>query len=495
MTFEEMIDQVIGSANSQNNILTDGQLTCYYKNIPTFFGSIDKYFADNEISVEDNLAFECVNSVPSALTLLYFLKKGYSFFLSPLLRTKGEECSFKPLIPKFCQYQVTIEKYSNNETVEPDKYPNKLLRVERREHRYYESEMESNGGGKLNLRTSGSTAASKIVVHSHTKLLGNITNCVKRYQFESDDRIAIPVPIFHLYGFGAAFLPGIVVGASIDLQENSNILRYMERERQFNPNIAFLTPALCEMLLQGHRTSRTYKLVVTSGEKIKKDTFFEFESRFGRLVNQYGSTEMGAIAASDPDDPIEVRATTIGKPMPGVHIRLNKKSSGSNEEVSRIGELCCKHEYGFEGYVDEYGNRISQGVPAHSDWFETGDLAKLQQNGSIEVLGRCDDSVIRRGFLVLFADIERAMERIEDTERVVVVAKGESNRGQRIVAFCVLRHKSSLNSEQIRAACFDLLPRYAIPDGVFVVNSMPTLPNGKVDRQALLKIALSSKEK
>ena len=492
MTFAKMIDQVVSSANSKNNILTDGQLTCYYRNIPDFFKSIDKYFADNEIRVENNLAIECVNSVSSALTLLYLLKKGYSFFLSPLLRNGRKECSVKPLMPKFCQYKITIEKKLNNETTEPDKYPENLLRVERCEQRCFESKMESNGGGKLNLRTSGSTAASKIVVHSHVKLLGNATNCVKRYQFESEDRIAIPVPISHLYGFGAAFLPGIIAGASIDFQENSNILRYMGRERKFEPNIAFLTPALCEMLLKGHKASRTYKLVVTSGERIKKDIFFEFESRFGRLVNQYGSTEMGAIAASYPDDPIEVRATTIGKPMPGVHMRLTKKSSESDEEVAGIGELCCKHEYGFEGYIDEYGNRISQGVPTPSDWFETGDLAKIQQNGSIEVIDRCDHSVVRRGFLVLFADIERAMERIEATERVVVVAKGESKQGKRIVAFCVLRHRNSLSSEQIRAACFDLLPRYAIPDDVFLIDSMPTLPNGKVDRQALLKIAPSS---
>jgi acyl-CoA synthetase (AMP-forming)/AMP-acid ligase II len=292
-----------------------------------------------------------------------------------------------------------------------------------------------------------------------------------------------------MYGLGAAFLPGIVVGASIDLQENSNILRYMERERQFNPSIAFLTPTLCEMLLKGQRSPKAYKLAVTAGDRIKKDTFLTFESRFGRLLNLYGSTELGAIAASEPDDPIDVRAITVGKPMPGVQIRLNEGSSEFSDEMATVGELCCKHEYGFEGYVDENGNRIGRDITTQSDWFETGDLGRIRQNGYIEVLSRCDHSVNRSGLLVLFADIERAMEMIEGTERVVVVAKGESEWGQRIMAFCVPSKGVTLSGVQVRTACFDILPRYAIPDDVFIVSSLPTLPNGKVDRPALIEMA------
>jgi len=490
MTFEDIIGQVINSVNSQKNILTDGQLTCSYQEMPTFFESIDKYFAESEISVENNLAFECVNSVPSALTLLYLLKKGYNFVLLPPLCNRGKELSFKLLIPKFCQYQVTIENYSNNETVEPDKYPEKFLRIEKREQYHYNMDMESNGGGKLYLKTSGSTGASKIAVHSHTKLLGNVLNCVKRFGLEGDDRITIPVPIFHMYGLGAAFLPSIMVGASIDLQENSNIIRYMGRERQFNQNVAFLTPTLCEMLLKGLKTSRVYKRVVTAGDRIKENIFLTFESRFGNLLNLYGSTEMGAIATSVPDDPIEVRAIIAGKPMSGVQMRVNEKTSETGENITTgVGELCCKHEYGFEGYVEESGNKISQDVPSQSDWFKTGDLGKIRPDGYIEVLGRCDHSVNRSGFLVLFSDIEKAMETIDCIERVVVMARGESKRGQKIVAFCVPTQGTTPSDTQIRTACFDILPKYAIPDHVFVVNSLPTLPNGKVDRPVLVEMA------
>lgn len=495
MAFEEIIDQVTSSANSQKNVLTDGQLICPYREIPNAIESIDKHFAENEIGIQDRLAFECVNTVPGALTLLCLLKKGYSFVLLPPLRDRRAKHSIGLSTPRFCRYKVVIESPLGKQSTAHYSQPDSFLRIVENEQCNCGRDQKSDTGRKLYLRTSGSIGSPKMAVHSHTKLLGNVLNCVKRFKLGCGDRIAIPVPIFHMYGLGAAFLPGIAVGASIDLQENVNILRYMGRERQFNPNIAFLTPALCEMLLKGHRSSRAHKLVVTAGDRIKKDTFLAFESRFGRLSNLYGSTEMGAIAAADPDDPLDVvRAVTVGKPMTDVQLRLEEKDSGPANE-NNAGELYCKHKYGFAGYVDGNGNRLDWGVTTQSDWFKTGDLGRIWQNGYIEVLGRCDHSVNRSGRLVLFADIERMMETIEGIERVVVVTKGESKWGERVVAFCVPgQGGATLNGAQVRMACFDILPRYAIPDDALIVSSLPVLPNGKVDRPALAEMVSEGHE-
>jgi acyl-CoA synthetase (AMP-forming)/AMP-acid ligase II len=79
----------------------------------------------------------------------------------------------------------------------------------------------NNASPKIYLQTSESTGNPKMATHLHTKLMGNAFNCVERLGLTSEDRIAIPVPIFHMYGLAAAFLPGVVVGASIDLQKKS----------------------------------------------------------------------------------------------------------------------------------------------------------------------------------------------------------------------------------------------------------------------------------
>jgi acyl-CoA synthetase (AMP-forming)/AMP-acid ligase II len=167
--------------------------------------------------------------------------------------------------------------------------------------------------------------------------------------------------------------------------------------------------------------------------------------------------------------------------MSGVEVRV----SGSG-----IGELCCKHPYGFEGYADENGDRIREHNA--SDWFQTGDMAKIQADGNIRIFGRCDNSINRSGFLVLFSDIESAMEKLENIERAVVIASGgQGDRGQKITAFCVPQ-KDVADADQIRGLCSDILPKYAIPDDIVVIESLPLLPSGKTDRQSLLKLRIEN---
>ncbi|MFM6200408.1 MAG: AMP-binding protein, partial [Dolichospermum sp.] len=143
------------------------------------------------------------------------------------------------------------------------------------------------------------------------------------------DRIAIPVPLYHLYGLGAAFLPSVAVGATIDLQKSANLLRYLEREKDFNPNVAFMTPSFCETLIKGRKSARDYKLTVIAGDRIKEDTFTKYERNFGRLLTLYGSTEMGVIAAASPKDQSDVRCQTVGLPMSGEKIRIKTQSIDS----------------------------------------------------------------------------------------------------------------------------------------------------------------------
>lgn len=479
----KIFDQVTSSGNTRTNLLTDGVLSCFYQEIPEIFDRLQRYFSKWGISKENALALECENSLPNALVLLYLLEVESSFLLLPKV-VGGTELKQLPL-PQFCRYRVVTDSGSTVDLRDPEQF---CHLVENQE--WIGTPHEANHvSPKLYMRTSGSTGKPKIVVHSQTKLIGNALNCVNRLGLESNDRIAIPVPIFHMYGLGAGFLPGIAVGASIDLQPKSNLLRYLQRERNFNPNVAFMTPTLCETLLKGRKSPRKYKLTVAAGDRMREDTFALYESQMGCLVKLYGSTEMGAIAAASLQEPSEVRSQTVGKPMPGVQMRLEEgtgESGESFEGMEGVGELWCHHELAFEGYVDETGNPVIQDT--QDNWFKTKDLGRIWADGHLEVLGRCDHSVNRDGLLVLFSDVERAIESIEGIESVVVVSKGESQRGKGIVAYCVLAKDAKITEVDIHTACFDRLERRAIPDRISIMKSLPTLPNGKVDRQQLIAL-------
>jgi acyl-coenzyme A synthetase/AMP-(fatty) acid ligase len=381
--------------------------------------------------------------------------------------------------PHFCGFRLSVVA-NTSDAVDPFT-PVRYLRTER--NPLYNGRQSERG--KLYLRTSGSMGASKIVVHRHDKLFGNASNCAQKYHFSPVSRVMIPVPIAHMYGFGAEFLPAILSGAAIELQDKTNLIKYLDREKRFQPTIVFATPAICEMLLKGYKTPRKcYDVFVTSGQRIGDGLFRAFDRYVGgRLVNQYGSTEMGATAACDPGDDPDRRRTSIGEPMPGVRLRLDELREQTRESPGER-ELYCHHPYGFEGYVDEDGEWLQE-LPADG-WYRTGDIAVARTDGSLEVIGRADASMNRRGYLVLLADIERVMEKLDICSEVVVVAgKDENRQGQSIAVFCVPRAGMVLSAAQLRERCFDVLPHYAIPDEVHISEQLPLLPSGKVDRLTL----------
>jgi len=465
-----LIEQNAGSRGKSENILADDVYTFRLGELPPLLDEIDAVLLQSGAGAGACPAMECNNSVPSALLTLALMRAGRSFMLFP--PSVAED--IKP-VPRFCSHRIVIS--SPQAVAVPAANCFGIAA-----NPFYNGKPAATE--KLYVRTSGSMGVSKIVVHSHARLLGNARNVVGKYGFTAESRVSIPVPLAHMYGFGAEFLPAVIAGASIDLQDKTNVVRYLDHERRFRPDIVFVTPSLCEMLLTAFRKPRTqYQAFVTSGQRIGEELFRTFDRTVGgRLINQYGSTEMGATAACDFGDAPEKRAAEIGRPMDGVELRLEPRGDATNTDVS--GDLYCRHPWGFEGYLDEDGEWIAKA--AADGWYRTGDIAVKTPGGSMIVTSRADASVNRSGYLVMLSDIERIVERLDGVGEVAVVAgKKETERGQSIAAFCVLRSGAVLDGTQVRRRCADLMPPYAIPDEVRIVTELPLLASGKLNRRAL----------
>jgi len=475
------------SKTTQNNSLTDGKLICSYQEFPEVFNSLEKNLKKRGLTREDNLCLEVENSVTSAMLLLYLLQTGYSFLLLPKPQNSLSSTDDEQNMPRFCRYKLTTESWTSNGQDINLTDPDKFIKIEANSQWMNHNSQMGYREPKLYMKTSGSTGKPKMIVHSHHKLERNIRNCVNRLGLNGNDRVAIPVPIFHMYGLGAAFLPSVAVGASIDLQKGANLLRYLQREQQFNPNVAFMTPIFCETLLKGRKSPRKYRFTVAAGDRFREEAFSKYESRMGTLVKLYGSTEMGAISAASPDESIEVRSQTVGQPMAEVQMRLQTSPELGKEETSKdVGELWCYHKYAFDGYVDNHGEPSQPSPDDQEGWFRTKDLGRILADGYIEVLGRCDYSVNRDGLLVFFSEVEQAIESISGIESVVVVSKGESQRGKALTAYCVPVKGNEISAQQIKKNCWNTLPKRAVPDYIHIVTSLPLMPNGKVDRQKLI---------
>jgi acyl-CoA synthetase (AMP-forming)/AMP-acid ligase II len=467
-------------AGVRDHILTDGRHTVSYAEAARLLDRLDEAFARSGVTKRHPVALECSQSVAGALALLFVLSREHDVVLLPELGESSKESGTPRFIPSFCSHAVTASAEAGFAS------PEDAIRIGPNEGFSEEPEIAEFAGPDLYLRTSGSTGTPKLTRMSHRKWLNNALACVERWKLTAGDRLAVPVPIFHSYGFGAAFLPGLLAGAAMDFGSGGNLLRYLEREERFAPNVAFLTPALCDMFLAVRKAPRFYRLAVTAGDKIKRETMENFEPRFGPLVNLYGSAEMGAVSSASPSDPPDERLATAGYPLAG--IELTVEETGESFDLAageRAGRLQCRQKNGSQGYlIQEAKWRFEP--RGQDEWFATGDLAKIRADGYVQVLGRSGLSVKRDGLLVVFADVEAAVERVQGVKRAVVVAEGENRRGSRLVAVCLVEPDGEgARPEAVRQRCFDLLPRYAVPDEVLIVESLPHLPSGKVDRRAV----------
>jgi acyl-coenzyme A synthetase/AMP-(fatty) acid ligase len=268
--------------------------------------------------------------------------------------------------------------------------------------------------------------------------LTNVRHARERLGLNRSHRVALPVPIFHGFGFGAAFLSCMFGGASVDLQDRSNLLRYLERERQFDPNVAFVTPSFCEILTRGRRAPRRYEFMLTGGDRIGQTAFLRSEAIHGPMISAYGCSEMGFVFCGDLRLSADVRSRTVGRPLPFVEFRVvTEQQAGSGDG---LGTLQIRYRYRSEGYVDFGGSALGyDGTLVDDGWYSSADLARSGPDGTVEIIGRQDLSVKRNSMLLPFADLEAALRDLDGVEDAGVAVGPEGIRGRMLVGYCAVR--------------------------------------------------------
>jgi acyl-CoA synthetase (AMP-forming)/AMP-acid ligase II len=431
-----LISEAIAAGAARGNALSDGRFSVPYAELDAQLAQWEAFLARRGVTRDRPVVLECTPSVPGLLTLLALLRGGTSFALFP------PPARVETPLPRFFPLRIRVRGLSGVESENPPR-PADLLELSSIEGAHAPPEGDAGAPGRVFLRTSGSLGIPKLVVHTHEGLLGNALNCVERLRLGGDDRVCVPVPIAHMFGLGAAVLPALAVGANLDLLEGANLPRFLEREERFRPTVTFLTPNLCAMVLRRRTAPGHYRHAVVAGDRLKPELFATAEALFHRIASLYGSTELGAIAAADPEEAEgEFRVTTVGRALPGVRLQL-RPLEGSGEPAGTLGELWCQHPFAFQGYLDEDGH-ASRAEPAVQDgWYRTRDFCHLLPEGSLEVLGRTDDGVKRDGRLLMLTDLERLVERAPGVERAIAVRRESGASASSSSAFPATDSRSS----------------------------------------------------
>jgi cyclohexanecarboxylate-CoA ligase len=335
------------------------------------------------------------------------------------------------------------------------------------------------------LFTSGSTGGPKAALHTQRGLAYKARVMADAHQLTSDDAVLMPAPLAHISGLlNAVLLPGVLPFRAqvMPTWDPEAAVELVERER-----ITFMigppTFFVALMGAPGFSTRRVESLrLVSSGGAGVTPAFVEDASvrLDARVKRTYGSTEAPTITTSTPADSLVKARETDGRATGVARLRVSDPESGRERASGETGELWLRGPELFVGYSDESATReaIRQG------WFRTGDLATVDEEGWLTIVGRIKDIIIRGGENITAAEVEAVLESHPDVRHAVAVGYPDERLGERVCVFVVADGPFDL------AACrswFERrgIARYKTPERVVQVDDVPTLGPGKPDRAAL----------
>ena len=343
--------------------------------------------------------------------------------------------------------------------------------------------------------TSGTTGMPKIVMHTQARWFAFHDLADRVAHFTDDDVFCsvLPAP----FGFGlwtAHFSPAISAAPCVVCErfDPSVVLRAIERYRvtvlaavstQFV--MMLNSPAVDEYDLSSLR------IMFTGGEMVPYERAREFEDRTGASVLQfYGSNETGALSCTTPDDPQDKRLRTAGRVIPEMHVRLLHPQTGADVTTAGVpGVPAGKGPTLCPGYYDdEAGN---EELFTADGWMRMGDLATLDSEGYLTVVGRTSDLIIRGGKNISAAQVEDEVASHPDVALCAAVAIPDETFGERVCVFVEMRpERAPITLDALR----EHLERRGTgkelwPERIVVLDALPRSSGGKVAKGDLRALA------
>jgi fatty-acyl-CoA synthase len=335
--------------------------------------------------------------------------------------------------------------------------------------------------------TSGSTGRMKGVVHTFESLCANPRSLVDIMGVNCEDVFFIGVPLFHLFGFSPGMLSAILKGAEIVLSDTIGSLGVMDRLRKDRVSVLLCNATMLQQLLtrlQGRKyDGACLRLILTSGS-VAQDRLLSTAIQYfcQNTLNLYGATETGIMCQTLPGDAMHHLVTSVGKPLPGVKIRI---VDDTHKDVSAgsVGEIAC-HTYGlFREYHGMPSVRAS--VVDLDGWYYTGDLGKLDEGGYLSVVGRKDEMIIKSGFNIYPREVELVLLQHSAVKDAAVVGVQDPVYGQIIRAVVAKEGNADISELDLLNLCRERLVSYKVPDQIFILNRLPQTSTGKICRNEL----------
>jgi fatty-acyl-CoA synthase len=334
--------------------------------------------------------------------------------------------------------------------------------------------------------TSGTTGFPKGATLSHHNILNNAFFAGRLLDYTENDRVCVPVPFYHCFGMVLGNLGATSNGATIVIPtqafDPAATLQAVQDER-CTSLYGVPTMFIAELGLPDFATYELSSLRtgIMAGAPCPVEVMKRVasEMHMSEVTIMYGMTETSPVSTmTRRSDDLERRVSTVGTTMPHVEVQIVDPETGLTTLRGTPGELCTRGYSVMLGYWDA-PEQTSDSIDA-AGWMHTGDLATMDDDGYVAVVGRIKDMVIRGGENIYPREVEEYLHGHPAIDDVQVIGVPDEKYGEELMAWIRLTPDSSLTIEELRAFCRGKLAHYKIPRYLHLTDEFPMTVTGKV---------------
>jgi fatty-acyl-CoA synthase len=335
--------------------------------------------------------------------------------------------------------------------------------------------------------TSGTTGFPKGATLSHANILGNGFLVGEGCGYTEHDRICVPVPFYHCFGMVMGNLGALTHGACVVIPapafDPAATLRAVQQERCTSlygvPTMFIAALGLPDFSSYDVSSLRTG---IMAGSPCPVEVMKQVADFMPEVTICYGMTETSPVSTQTRgDDSLEHRTATVGRVHPHVTVKVVDPSTGATVERGETGELCTAGYGVMIGYWDDPA-KTAEAIDGEG-FMHTGDLAVMDTEGYLSIVGRSKDMVIRGGENIYPREVEEFLYTHPDVVDVQVIGVPDAKYGEELCAWVRLRDGASpLTADELKQWCAGKLAHYKVPRYVRITDEFPMTVTGKVQK-------------
>jgi fatty-acyl-CoA synthase len=344
--------------------------------------------------------------------------------------------------------------------------------------------------------TSGTTGFPKGATLSHHNILNNGHFIAGMLRYTEADRVCVPVPFYHCFGMVIGNLACMSRGACVVVPgESFDPLAVLEAVAEERCTSLYGVPTMFVAELEQPRFAEFDLSSLRTGVMAGSPCPIETMKKVRMLMHMEevticcGMTETSPVSTqTSVEDPVEKRVTTVGRVHPHLELKVVDPATGGIVPRGVPGEQCTRGYSVMLGYWDD--DEATRAAIDRAGWMHTGDLAVMDEEGYLSIVGRIKDVIIRGGENVYPREVEEFLLTVPDVVEAYVVGVPSARYGEEVMAWVKLREGSVVGEEELDAACRGSIATFKIPRYWKFVDEFPMTVTGKIQKYRLREAAI-----